>query len=187
VEWFWRQFPAARAGRVFKGSKYGIQGRTQAAIACLIYGNVTKASEATGFPQTTIRYWRKEEWWSPLCDEVRAEKEHEFQAGFARIVEAAIGQVEDRLRDGDVKLVRAGNGHEERRVPVSAKDATIVAAVSYDKLRLSLNLPTSIWANTDASSLESLAIRFGEIGRAYQREVIDINPMTGEVIKPSGS
>ena len=72
-------------------------------------------------------------------------------------------------------------------MPVSAKDATMVAAIAYDKLRLSLNLPTSIRSNTDANALETLAKRFEEIGRSYHREVIHVNPMTGKVVKPSSS
>ena len=174
----------ALANCAFQGSKFGRQERIEAAAAFLIHGNVSKASDATGIGKTTIRDWQKQEWWGPLCEEVRAEKEHEFQAGFTRIVQAAIGQVEDRLTHGDVKLVRGSEGHEERRVPVSAKDAVVIAGIGYDKLRLSLNLPTSIRSNTDAHALESLAKRFEEIGQAYTREVIDVTPMTGEVLPP---
>jgi hypothetical protein len=160
----------------FSGSKYGIQERIQVAVAYLIHGNVSRTSEATGIPKTTIRDWRNSVWWGPLSDEVRAEKEHEFQAGFSRIVESAIGQIEDRLQHGDVRLVKAGNGHEPRRVPVSAKDATMVAAISYDKLRLSLNLPTSIRAVSE-NDLNTLGRKFEEIGKKYQHEVIDLTPL----------
>ena len=58
---------------------------------------------------------------------------------------------------------------------VSAKDATMVAAISYDKLRLSLNLPTSIRATSD-NSLEALAKKFETIGKKYHREVIVVTP-----------
>jgi hypothetical protein len=173
--------------RDFASSKYGAQERIQVAVAFIVEGNVSRTSRVTGIPESTIRDWRKSDWWEQLATEVRGEKEREFQAGFTRMVQAAIGQVEDRLTHGDVKLVRGAEGHEERRVPVSAKDATMVAAISYDKLRLSLNLPTSIRSNTDAHTLESLAKRFEEIGRANQREVIDVTPMTGKVSAPSES
>jgi hypothetical protein len=160
----------------FSGSKYGIQERIKVAVAFLIHGNVSRSSEATGIPKTTTRDWRNTEWWDPLSDEVRAEKEHEFQAGFSRIVESAIGQIEDRLEHGDVRLVKTGSGHEPRRVPVSAKDATMVAAISYDKLRLSLNLPTSIRAVSD-NDLKNLGRKFEEIGKKYQHEVINLTPL----------
>ena len=163
----------------FSGSKYGVQERIQVAVAFLIHGNVSRTSEATGIPKTTIRDWRNTDWWGPLNDEVRAEKEHEFQAGFSRIVESAIGQVEDRLQNGDAKLVRGADGHEECRVPVSAKDAVVIAGISYDKLRLSLNLPTSIRAVSE-NDLNALGRKFEEIGKKYQHEVIDVSPLADE-------
>ena len=88
----------------FAGSKYGVQERIQVAVAFLVEGNVSRTSKVTATPETTIRDWRKTDWWEQLCAEVRGEKELDFQAGFTRIVESAIGQVEDRLKLGDVKL-----------------------------------------------------------------------------------
>ena len=166
----------------FAGSKYGVQERIQVVVAFLVEGNVSRTSKATGIPKTTIRDWRKTDWWEQLCEEVRSEKETEFQAGFTRIVESAIGQVEDRLKLGDVKLVKTRDGHEQVRVPVSAKDAIVIGGIGYDKLRLSLNLPTSIRGTSD-KDLETLARKFERIGKQYQHEVIDVTPMTGN--KPS--
>ncbi len=159
----------------FQGSKYGHQERIRAVAGYLIHGTINKVSETTGIPKTTLRDWRNEEWWDHLADEVRAEKEGEFQAGFSRIVDAAIEQIEDRLEHGDVKLVKTKDGYSQHRVPISAKDATMVAAIGYDKLRLSLNLPTSIRATSD-NSLEALAKKFEKIAKERQREVIDVTP-----------
>jgi len=55
----------------------------------------------------------------------------------------------------------------------------MVAAISYDKLRLSLNLPTSIRAVSD-NDLENLGRKFEEIGKKYQHEVIDVTPLADE-------
>ena len=68
------------------------------------------------------------------------------------------------------------------QVPVSAKDAIVIGGIGYDKLRLSLNLPTSIRA-TSHDHLEAAARRFREIADEYQRDVIDVTPLTGN--KPS--
>ena len=87
-------------------------------------------------------------------------------------MQAAIGQIEDRLEHGDVRLVKSKDGFEERRVPISAKDATMVAAISYDKLRLSLNLPTSI--SSSQKSLTELSQEFQDIAKNYRRDVIDV-------------
>ena len=163
----------------FAGSKYGVQERIQVAVAFLVEGNVSRTSKVTAIPETTIRDWRKTAWWEQLCAEVRGEKEEEFQAGFTRIVDSAIGQVEDRLQRGDVRLVKTRDGHEQVRVPVSAKDAIVIAAIGYDKLRLSLNLPTSI-RGSSGPDLEALARKFEAMGKKYTRKVIDAKRLAGK-------
>ena len=85
---------------------------------------------------------------------------------------SAIGEIEDRLEHGDVRLVKTKSGYEQKRVPISAKDATMVAAISYDKLRLSLNLPTNI--TSSQKNLSELSQEFQEIAKNYRRDVIDV-------------
>jgi hypothetical protein len=162
-------------GHTFRGSQYDNQQRIEAAVHFMVHGSLTKTAKACHIPLTTLYDWKQSEWWPTLTEQIRSEKEIEFQAGFSRIVESAIGQIEDRLEHGDVKLVKTKNGYEQQRVPVSAKDATMVAAISYDKLRLSVNLPTSIRATAD-NSLESLAKKFKKIAEKHRRKVIDVTP-----------
>ena len=107
-----------------------------------------------------------------LSEQVRIEKEAEFQAGFSRIVQSALVEIEDRLQHGDVRLVKTKDGYEQKKVPISAKDATMVAAISYDKLRLSLNLPTTI--SSSQKSLSELSTEFQDIAKKYRRDVIDV-------------
>ena len=172
----------ALEGHTFRGSQYDNQKRIEAAVHYLVHGSLTKAAKACSIPLTTLYDWKQSDWWPPLTERIRSEKEEEFQAGFTRIVESAIGQVEDRLKLGDVKLVKTRDGHEQVRVPVSAKDAIVIGGIGYDKLRLSLNLPTSIRGTSD-KDLETLARKFEKIGKQYQHEVIDVTPLAGN--KPS--
>jgi hypothetical protein len=169
----------ALEGHTFRGSQYDNQQRIEAAVHYMVHGSLTKTAKACSIPLTTLYDWKQSEWWPPLTEQIRSEKEAEFQAGFTRVVEAAIGEIEDRLEHGDVKLVKTKDGYAQHRVPISAKDATMVAAIGYDKLRLSLNLPTSIRATAD-NSLDALAKKFEKIGKKYQREVIDVTPPEGE-------
>jgi hypothetical protein len=166
---------SALTGYSFQGSKYDNQQRIEAVVHYMVHGSLTKTAKACSIPLTTLHDWTKCEWWPLLIEQVRSEKEVEFQAGFSRIVDAAIEQIEDRLEHGDVKLVKTKDGYSQQRVPISAKDATVVAGITYDKLRLSLNLPTSIRSTSD-NSLEALAEKFKKIARDYQREVIDVTP-----------
>ena len=138
----------------------------------MVHGSLTKTANACGIPLTTLYDWKQSEWWPLLTEQVRSEKESEFQAGFSRIVQAAIGEIEDRLEHGDVRLVKGKDGYEQRRVPVSAKDATVIAAIGYDKLRLSLNLPTAI--SSSQKSLTELSQEVQEIAKNYRRDVIDV-------------
>lgn len=162
----------ALQGYTFPGSKYSNQQRIEAAVYYMVHGSLTKTAKACGIPLTTLYDWKQSDWWPLLTEQVRSEKEHEFQAGFSRIVASAIGEIEDRLQHGDVKLVKGKEGFEERRVPISAKDATVIAGISYDKLRLSLNLPTSI--RSSQKSLAELSEEFTKIAKNYQRDVIDV-------------
>jgi hypothetical protein len=159
-------------GYSFRGTKYGVQERVGAVVAFMVHGSIRRTAEAVNLPASTLRDWKNQEWWADLYAEVRAEKESEFQAGFSRIVQAAIGEIEDRLENGDVKLVKGKDGYEQQRVPISAKDATVIAGISYDKLRLSLNLPTSI--SSSQKSLSELSQEFQEIAKNYRRDVIDV-------------
>jgi hypothetical protein len=165
----------ALKGHTFPGSQYDNQQRIEAAVHYMVHGSLTKSAKACSIPPTTLYDWTKAEWWPTLSEQIRRENEIEFQSGFTRIVEAAIGQIEDRLEHGDVKLVKTKNGYAQQRVPISAKDATVVAGITYDKLRLSLSLPTSV-RSTSEKSLEVLAEKFKKIAKEYQREVIDVTP-----------
>ena len=169
-----KPYMPALVGHTFRGSKYSNQQRIEAAVYYLVHGSLTKTAKACGIPLTTLYDWKQSEWWPELCEQVRSEKESEFQAGFSRIVQAAIGEIEDRLEKGDVKLVKTKDGYEQKMVPISAKDATVIAGISYDKLRLSLNLPTSI--SSSQKSLSELSQEFQEIAKNYRRDVIDVKP-----------
>ena len=71
----------------------------------MIHGSIRRTAEAVNLPASTLRDWKNQEWWGELCAEVHAEKEAEFQAGLSRIVSSALGEIEDRLENGDVRLV----------------------------------------------------------------------------------
>ena len=92
-------------GHSFPGSKYSNQKRIEAVVFFMLHGSLTKTSKACGIPLTTLHDWRHSEWWPELSKQVRIEKESEFQAGLSRIVTSALGEIEDRLENGDVRLV----------------------------------------------------------------------------------
>ncbi len=156
----------ALAGYNFQGSKYSNEQRIEAVVNYMVHGTLTKASEACSIPLTTLHDWKQTEWWEQLTEEVRNEKEDEFRAAFTRIIDAANKRVEEALEKGEAKLVKTKDGYEERRVPVGAKDATMIAAISYDKLRLSMNLPTSISQSSGNSGIQA---KLEELSRKLEK------------------
>jgi len=58
---------------------------------------------------------------------------------------------------------------EQIRVPVKARDAMLIAAMAYDKLRLSLNLPGRI---TDTGRVDSLADQLAKLSAQVNATVV---------------
>ncbi len=166
----------ALQGYTFAGSKYSNEQRIEAVANYMILGTLSKASEACGIPLTTLYDWKKTEWWEPLAVEARNEKEDEHHAAFSRIIDKATKRAEDALEHGETKLVKTKDGYEERLVPVGAKDALMIAAISYDKKRLSENLPTSITRSEGSkgiqAQLQELSNRLTESERADKARVV---------------
>jgi transposase-like protein len=150
----------------FNSSKYSAQERIKVSALYLIHGNLSKVSREIDIPESTLRDWRQSDWWEQLSVEIRDEKEDEFRAGFSRIIEAAQARVEEALDQGETKMFKTKDGYEKKLVPVGAKDAVMIGAISYDKLRISQNLPTSISAGTDTkgvlAKLEELSDRLDQ-------------------------
>jgi hypothetical protein len=160
-------YSSALQGYTFAGSKYTNEQRIDAVVNYMVLGTLSKASEACGIPLTTLYDWKKTEWWEPLAVEARNEKEDEHHAAFSRIIDKATKRVEDALEHGETKLVKTKNGYEERRVPVGAKDSLMIAAISYDKKRLSENLPTSI---TQSDTGKSIQAQLEELSERVQEQ-----------------
>ena len=115
-----------------------------------------------------------------MLAEVRQQNEAMILAGNERIISLAQQELEDRLVNGDVQIVRTKDGTEERRVPVKARDLSVIGGIAYDKRRLSLSLPTSIRA--DSASLEKLAERFEDIAAQHKLRRITSIPGSCEQI-----
>lgn len=114
--------------------------------------------------------------WDALLEEVRSQKEDQIRAGDERIIELTQREIEDRLENGDVQLVRTKDGVQEHRVPVKAKDAAVIKGISDDKRRLSLKQPTLI--RSDSRSMEELAEQFREIYKEHKLR--QVNSIEGE-------
>ena len=122
--------------------KWSIEDKLRAAMAYLITGNSLEAAKVCGIPDKTIRDWTRETWWSDFIGECRKEKNEELDAAFTDILHLAVGEVKDRITHGD-EVIDTKTGTKNRK-KVSARDATLVAAVLVDKRAILRGEPTRI-------------------------------------------
>ena len=159
-----------------QGSKYSDEDRRRVVLEYSITGSISKVAKSTGIPRRTLNDWKKTDWWDDVAATVRHEKEAKILADNERIMDLAQREIEDRLENGDVQLVRTKDGVQEHRVPVKAKDVSIIKGIADDKRRLSLNQPTSI--KGDTQSIEQLAEYFEKISQEHRFR--QVNSIPGE-------
>ncbi len=150
-------------------TKYTREDRYKAAAALVSNGNSKAASRQSGIPASTIRHWSQNDHdFQMMCQEVRTEFGDKIKFKLAEIIDEAADQTLDRLQHGDV--VRDTKTGELVRVPIKGKDAAIIGAVAFDKLRLAENQPTNIVSHEDAEeNLRRVMEKCRAIGEAMER------------------
>ena len=149
-------------------TKYSLEDRYKAALALTATGNSKAASRESNIPASTIRYWdNNDEDFRLICQEIRTEFGEKIKFKFATIIDESSDQVLDRLRNGDV--VRDTKTGDLVRVPIKGKEAAIIGAIAFDKLRLAGNLPTQIVKHETEETLNRLVDVFNAVSDAYDR------------------
>ncbi len=124
-------------------TKHTREDRYKAAAALVATGNSKAASRESGIPASTIRHWsHNDDDFQMMCQEIKTEFGEKIKYKFAEIIDESADQTLDRLRHGDV--IRDTKTGELVRIPVKGRDAAIIGAVAFDKLRLAENQPTNI-------------------------------------------
>jgi len=155
------------------GSQYSHADIIRAVTSYLIHGSIQKVATEIGIPRRTISGWKNSDWWEQLSAEISQVKEPEFQAALEENARLALSAVKDRLKHGDTKLVKGKDGeYVNKKVPVGAKDAMIIAGISFDKLRLSHGDPTTITANIGPSPEYLRKIAQREIEAAKMKKIV---------------
>jgi len=133
-------------------SKYSDEDRRKAVVEYCVNGLMTKVSESTGIPETTLATWKnKTDWWVDLVVSVRSEINEVILAQNMEIAQKAGERVLDSLENGDEKLVwdKEKKQHVIKRVKPGAYHSMLVSGISQDKARTQQNLPTSITSKHD--------------------------------------
>ena len=150
-------------------TKHTREDRYKAAASLVATGNSMAASRESGIPASTIRHWAyNDEDFQLMCQEVRTEFGEKIKYKLAEIVNESTDQALDRLRNGDV--IRDNKTGELVRVPIKGKDAAVIGAICFDKLRLAESQPTNIVQHQSSEeNLEHLAAQFAAIADASKR------------------
>ena len=150
-------------------TKHTRENRYKAAAALVASGNSKAAAQQSGIPASTIRHWsHNDEDFQMMCQEIKTEFGEKIKYKFAEIIDESADQTLDRLRHGDV--IRDTKTGELVRIPVKGRDAAIIGAVAFDKLRLAENQPTNIVQHENGEEQgKRLVEQFNAISRAGQR------------------
>lgn len=119
---------------LYRGGPHTPADKIAAVTAFMVTGSSTKASAYCGVPSSTIRQWRKTEWWNALTQQVKKEKNDELDAKLTAILHMATDEIVDRMMDGEYHYdTKKG---EVYRMPVSSKTITLMTDRLFDKRQL---------------------------------------------------
>lgn len=164
--------------------------RIEAATVYAVTGSLQRASELSGVPIQTLRSWRAQDDFQSILKEVWQENNEKIDAKFTEIIEKSLVAIIDRLDNGDFRLTSRG---ELKRVPIAAKELSLVQAINVDKRQLLRGLPTSRADAGNAVSqktveqLERLAQTFenlAKLGRKSKSDVEDAIIISDAKIEP---
>ena len=142
-------------------------------------GNKTRVAERHNLTPTAIRKWQ-ERWpdeWHQIELETLAAISSETLANFRQVIHKGTTEALDRLDKGEVIGIDSeGNAITQR---VRAKDAFIIAATAFDKVRLIEGKATRIIG--DSSKVALLMEQFRAMGESYRTgRVIEALPVEPE-------
>ena len=140
-----------------KGDILTPEEREKAVRTYLALGSYVKAGAALGIAWQTIALWKHRDpvWWEETVAKIQMEMEEQYRAGWRNVLSSALSVMQDRLENGNHKLVTVGKDKDGKvvteivRVPVEAKDAVVIGGIACDKLRVSMGLPNRITAKTE--------------------------------------
>jgi len=160
----------------FYDTKYTPETKIHACTSYICTGSFKQASKFAAVPEGTIRSWRSSEWFRTVARHVQQARAEELDASMSGVIHAAMGAVHERLSEGDTKYNPRLN--EVVRVPVSAKDAALIA----DKVIHSRNLLRGdATSRTDNSSLAEKIMDLRQQFKTFtEQKVIEVERVPEE-------
>lgn len=132
-------------------------------------GNMRAVSELENISYHTLVEWKRSDWWPDMVEEVRRVERARKVNRLEAIAERALGEVEDRLKNGDTVL----NNKTGRivRKPVSARDASKIASdmMTHQEKLEELSQKMDVEKDTVAETLKTLANEFAKFNKKLNR------------------
>jgi hypothetical protein len=119
-----------RGGGNRKTKWHSEEDRIRVASVYAVTGSAKTTSEITGIPQGTIRQWKTQPWWPEIISRVRQEHDDEIDVKITKIIDKTLNQVQDRLENGDMYVLRDGTMVNK---PMGGKEIAVVASIMFDK------------------------------------------------------
>ena len=107
------------------GYKFSVEKRIEVISTWLALGNLRQTAVLCGVSYDLCCKWRVQPWWQQMQAEIEAARKHKVDNKLNKIVDKALGAIEDRLDHGD--YVYNQKSGEVSRKPVSIKEARGVA------------------------------------------------------------
>lgn len=151
------------------GKHWSDSQKIEAVTTWLMLGNAAQSARVLGVPLITFRYWKASQWWRELESELRLSEKLVLSTRLKNIVETALGQVEDRLANGEAFLQKDGS---IGRKPVALRDANRVLTDLMDR-REKLVTTEEIKMQEEGvkEKLEKLARQFEDFAQKQQTKV----------------
>ena len=158
-----------------RNSKYTPADKIAAVCAYMVTGNARKASLYCGVPSGTIQGWKgKAEWWEPLTQSVKKEKNDEMESMISGFLHQGLEEVIERMHTGD-SFYDTKRG-EVYQLPVKLKELTTSLSMLFDKRQLLRGDPTRRVENVSTEQrLSKLGKEFEKFSKAQtiEAEVIE--------------
>ena len=164
------------------GNAYPEKKRIEVATAHAMGLSSTMISAATGVKAQTVRFWRMQDWFKDLVEEIRREDDNTVDAKLSNLVSKSLDVITDRLERGDFMYDQKLG--EFVRKPLTAQVVNKIADTMFDKRNLLRGKPTSISGKQEqiTDRLAKLAIEFERFVNAKEIKVeVITNDYSGEL------
>lgn len=141
-------------------SLYSKETKLKAVSLYLVKATLQEVAKELKIPYQTISNWKLHSpWWDEAFSKLKKERQHELEVLLSNSIHKAIEEINDRFKYGDHKLdTKSG---DLVRVPLNAKDLSLIFSTLYDKRALIRGEATSIRSESVAT-LSSLSDKFKE-------------------------